>query len=235
MERSFTVPLTRKPPAGNVRRVQSNGRNLRYTLTNKAGNLVQCESYQERKLALLLERDQTVRDYGSQPEKLSWFDDHGKPHTCVPDFIVWRVDGQTELHEVTLTLRQSHPQQQRRQQAAPRICGERGWNYVVHTEVTLPNETVTANLLVLHAHRSRSCFHPAVQHTAVSELQSTALPVRQLLLQLTEKLDLPLPTLYMALLHLLWHGVLDTDLNRLVFRDGSLLPDIRIGVKGGAS
>lgn len=36
--------MKRKPPPGNARRVQNMGRNLRYTLTNKTGRVVQCES-----------------------------------------------------------------------------------------------------------------------------------------------------------------------------------------------
>lgn len=229
------MPLNRKPPSGNVRRVQTNGRNLRYTLTNKAGRIVQCESQQERKLALLLERDRTVRDYGSQPETLWWQDETGKQHTYVPDFVVWRVDGRIELHEVTLTERQSDLRQQNRQQAAHRICGDRGWTYVVHTEKTLPDETVTANLLVLYAYRSRNFAHSAVQTATAVQLHSVALPFHQLLLQLEAQLGLPRPTLHMAVLHLLWHDILETDLNHLLFRDGKLLPEIRIGLKGAAS
>jgi hypothetical protein len=224
-----------KPPSGNVRRVQTNGRNLRYTLTNKVGRIVQCESQQERKLALLLERDRTVRDYGSQPETLCWQDETGKQRTYVPDFIVWRIDGRTELHEVTLTERQPDVQQQNRQQAAHRICGDRGWRYFVHTEKTLPDETVMANLLVLYAYRSRNFAHSAVQTAAARQLQNVTLSFCQLLLQLEAQLGLPHPTLHMAVLHLLWHDILETELNHLLFRDGKLLPEIRIGLKGDAS
>jgi hypothetical protein len=229
------MPLTRKPPSGNVRRVQTTGRNLRYTLTNKAGRIVQCESHQERKLALLLERDRTVRDYGSQPETLCWQDEVGKQHTYVPDFIVWRVDGRTELHEVTLTARQSDLHQQNRQQAAHHICEDRGWKYFVHTEQTLPGETVTANLFVLYAYRSRSFAHAAVQIAAALQLHDGPLPFCELLLQLEAQLGLPRPTLSMAVLHLLWHDILETDLNHLLFCDGKVQPTVRIGWKGAAS
>jgi hypothetical protein len=60
--------MKRKPPVGNSRRVQYIDGNSRYVITNKAGKTVQCESFQERKLALLLERDHTVVDYTSQPD-----------------------------------------------------------------------------------------------------------------------------------------------------------------------
>lgn len=226
------MPLNRKPPLGNVRQVQTTGRNLRYTLTNKTGRIVQCESQQERKLALLLERDRTVRDYGSQPEALYWQEVNGKQHTYVPDFIVWRVDGHVEFHEVTLTMRQSDPQQHNRQLAAHHICEERGWQYIVHMEDSLPNDTVTANLFILYAYRSRSFAHAAVQSAIELQLHTVAQPLCQLLPQLETHLGLPQPTLQMAVLHLLWHDILETDLNCLLFRDGTLLPEIRIGWKG---
>ena len=226
------MPLIRKPPLDNVRRVQTNGSNLRYTLTNKAGRLVQCESQQERKLALLLERDQTICDYGSQPERLRWQDEAGQQHTYVPDFIVWRLDGRVELHEVTLTHRQSQPQQQNRQHAAHRICEERGWTYWLHTEKTLPDDTVTANLLFLYAYRSRNFAHPRVKTTAVEYLHTQRLPFCKLVLQLEAALKLPPPILHMSVLHLLWHDILETDLTRLLVHNGKLLSQIQIGFKG---
>jgi hypothetical protein len=47
------MALKRKPLAGNIRRVAPIDNNLRYTITSKADETVQCESFQERKLSLL--------------------------------------------------------------------------------------------------------------------------------------------------------------------------------------
>lgn len=44
------MSLKRKPPPGNVRRVASIGGNLRYTITSKADQTIQCESFLERVL-----------------------------------------------------------------------------------------------------------------------------------------------------------------------------------------
>ncbi|MFL5654634.1 MAG: hypothetical protein ACJ8CB_10715, partial [Ktedonobacteraceae bacterium] len=68
------MALKRKPPPGNVRRVATIGKNLRYTITSKAHETVQCESFQERKLTLLFDRDPTVQEYRSQPERLAFTD-----------------------------------------------------------------------------------------------------------------------------------------------------------------
>ena len=56
------MALKRKPPAGNIRRVAPISNNLRYAITSKADETVQCESFQERKLTLLFDRDPTIQE-----------------------------------------------------------------------------------------------------------------------------------------------------------------------------
>ena len=51
------MALKRKPPTGNVRRVAPIGENLRYAITSKDDETVQCESFQERKLTLGLVKE----------------------------------------------------------------------------------------------------------------------------------------------------------------------------------
>ncbi len=95
------MTFKRKPPSGNVRRIAPIEGNLRYTITGKADQTVQCESFQERKLTLLFDRDPSIRTYVSQPERLTYLDAAGKTRTYTPDFMVWRVTGEIEIHEVT--------------------------------------------------------------------------------------------------------------------------------------
>jgi hypothetical protein len=215
------MSLKRKPPEANVRRVRSNGQNLRYTITNKAGQIVQCESHQERKLALLLERDTQVMDYRSQPEILSWYDDQGKAHSYVPDFQVWRQDGRVELHEVTLTQRRE--KSGARQEAAMSICRARGWAYIVHTESTLPDETEWQNLLAVYPYRAES-YRIEQQALAVLKwLQSDSMSWADLQKGCTRQ---DLPALYSTTLHLLWHGYLSTNWKTSLFMNGSLRPQV---------
>jgi len=135
------MALKRKPPTGNVRRVAPIGNNLRYSITSKADETIQCESFQERKVTLLFDRDPTIQEYRSQPERFTFTDSQGKSHTYTPDFIVWKTTGEVEIHEVTLISRQERFSIQEREKAARKICQERGWRYVVHTEATLPQAT----------------------------------------------------------------------------------------------
>src|SRR5256885_15616868 len=97
------MALKRKPPPGNVRRVAPIGKNLRYTITSKAHETVQCESFQERKVTLLFYRDPTVQQFLSEPERLAFTDAQGNSHTYLPDFTASRTTGEVIIHEVTLT------------------------------------------------------------------------------------------------------------------------------------
>jgi len=120
------MALKRKPPRGNVRRVAPIDNNLRYAITSKDDETVQCESFQERKLTLVFDRDPTVQAYRSQPERFAFTDSQGTSHTYVPDFIVWRTTGEVEIHEVTRTERQEKVKIQEREKAAHKICQQRG-------------------------------------------------------------------------------------------------------------
>ncbi len=207
------MALKRKPPAGNVRRVAPIDNNLRYAITSKADETVQCESFQERKLTLLFERDESVQEYRSQPERFPCTDSQGNSRTYVPDFMVWKTTGTIEIHEVTLTSRQDKLSIQEREQAARSICQQRGWHYVVHTEATLPLATEEANLLALYRYRPSIYAHAAVaaairQRLSGDEKQA----VRILIAELAHALSLPTPTVISAFCHLLWHQVLATDL-----------------------
>lgn len=224
------MALKRKPPANNIRRVAPISNNLRYTITSKADETVQCESFQERKLTLLFDRDPTIQEYRSQPERFAFTDTQGNSCTYVPDFMIWKTTGAIEIHEVTLTSRQDRISIQEREKAARSICQQRGWRYVVHTEATLPLATEEANLLALYRYRPSIYAHTAVtaairQRLSGGEEQAA----RILIAEQAHALSLPAPTVISAFCHLLWHQVLDTDLtSRLLFVNAALAPYVQV-------
>lgn len=95
----------RRPPTGNVRRVQHINGNIPSVMTNKAGRTVQCESHNERRAVMRWERDKSVKAYASQPEALKFVDKHGKSHTYIPDFKVWMITGSITLCEISIRER----------------------------------------------------------------------------------------------------------------------------------
>jgi hypothetical protein len=201
----------RKPPPDNVRRVASIGKNIRGVTTNKRGRLVQFESEQERKLILLLERDRTVTDFISQPETLFYQDEDGRGRRYTPDFQVWRLDGRIELHEVTIEQRQqTHDTHSRRAAAAETICRQRGWQYHLHTEQTLPGGQEYANLDFLAPYRA----HIYADQESANWWQAI-LPGRGKI-HLRETVgqapaELSSGVLFNTLYHLLWHDQVGMD------------------------
>jgi hypothetical protein len=216
----YFMGLKRKPPENNVRRVAAISNNGRYTITNKNGETVQCESYAERKLALRIDRDRQVRNYRSQPLRIDYVDSEGKSHTYVPDFQVWRWDGSVEIHEVTLSERRLLPNAQRREKAAQEYCDKEGWRYIVHTEDSLPNDTEGANLLALYAYRP-SVYSRADVARAVFEKFgiSQQILLCQLIRTISQDLNLPSASVSTAIYHLMWHGKIATNLCSLIFVD----------------
>lgn len=222
------MAFRRKPPTGDVRRVINLGGNFRGVTTNKRGQLVQFESEQERKLVLLLERDPTVVDFRSQPERLSFCDATGRQHSYTPDFKVWRTDGAIELHEVTLAARLAERTTlQQRAAAAQAICAARGWRYVVHTDHTLPSGYEYANLDFLAAFRATT-FATAESALWWRQKLHDQCPVhpRAVLAQVGANLATPL--LLNSLYHLLWHDVVQMDWRQPFIWQGDFHPVARI-------
>lgn len=220
--------MKRKPPAGNVRRVVSLGNNFRGVTTNKRGHLIQFESEQEHKLILLLERDSTVTDYVSQPETLLFCDDAGRQRTYTPDFKVWRVDGQIELHEVTVEARRAERESvQRRETAAYAICRERGWRYIVHTDLTLPSGYEYTNLEFLAPFRADT--YADAESTAWWTGQLTGgEPVHPRSILSQAGAEWAAALLLNALYHLLWHGMVQMDWRQPFITNGDFHPTARI-------
>ncbi len=222
------MAFKRKPPADDVRRVVSMGGNFRGVTTNKQGHLVQFESEQERKLVLLLERDPTVADFRSQPERLSFCDTAGCQHSYTPDFKVWRIDGAIELHEVTLVTRLAERATlQQRSAAAQTICQARGWRYVVHTDHTLPSGYEYANLDFLAAFRATTYAAAESVRWWQQQLHNQSAVHPQTVLAQADA-HLALPLLLNSLYHQLWHGIVQTDWQQPFIWHGAFHPAARI-------
>lgn len=223
----------RRPPAGNVRRVVALGNNLRGTITNKAGRVVQYESFAERSLLLRLDRDWMVSDYASQPETFVFQAPDGRTHRYTPDFMVWRTLEHIEIHEVTISSRTDRPSQQWRMQAAEQICRDREWHYLVHTELTLPQGAELANLLALLAYRPTGYANPLVQswleqHFLLGAVQEFG----QLAQAITRDTVQENHQVYPGLYHELWHDRLQMDWQQLFMVDGQPIQSTHVWRRG---
>ncbi len=221
--------LKRKPPEGDVRRVTSMGLNLPGVTTNKNGYTVQFESFAERILLLLFERDKTVLDYRSQPETFEFEGQDKKLRRYTPDFKVWRTDGTIEIHEVTRTERQQQLRISEREAAAKKICQERQWKYIVHTEQTLPQKTEVTNLQALLRYRLKMHAHDAVIAAVLEHLtQNSTVQLQRCVEYFAFRLNLAEPTVFATLCYLLWHNQCCTDFQKLLIFDNAFMPHATI-------
>lgn len=224
----------RKPPKGNVRRVTSIGRNLRGTITNKTGCTVQFESFQERILEILFERDRSVKDYRSQPFTITFTDQDKRERRYTPDFLVRKHNNDIEIHEVTITERQGRDRSREREQEAKKICDKKGWKYAVHTEQSLPQETEVANLLALLPYRLKRYAHEGIAEAIREHLsQTTSDSLSGCSTSIAHRLGLPESTVFRALCHLRWKEEICADLRSLLLIiDCSFNPAVTIWLPG---
>lgn len=231
------MALKRKPPADNTRRVHSNGQTLCGVVTNKAGRTVQFESFAERSLLLRLDRSADVQDYLSQPEPIPYHDPSGQAHSYTPDFKVWHTDGRMSLHEVTLTVRSDTPRLQQRHAAAAQFCRERGWQYHLHTETTLPQGSELANLLALWGYRPSRYTDPVIRRALFTALKTGEQRLYPLVMSLSAEHQTAPVRVATCLYHLLWHDQIGMDWQRLLFQDAVPQADTRLWLteKAGVS
>lgn len=207
-----------RPPADNSRRVRYIDGNSRFVITNKTGRTVQCESFQERKLALLLERDRTVIDYISQPDPLVYTTAGGRQRTYTPDFRVIRSQSPDEIYEVTLEERRlTRPTLRERETAAKELCHAKGWVYRVFTETVLPNDTETANLLAFYGARPERCANPEIRDITLAELADNSMHMTGLIERIVGKQSCNHGTVHLTLRHLIWYGILEIDWQQLFY------------------
>ena len=229
--------LKRKPPADNSRRVRSTGQNICGVISNKTGRTVQFESFTERSFLLQLERRWDVTDYISQPERLRYEDDSGKPHTYTPDFKVWHRDGMISLHEITLTKRLALPAIEQRHAAARLICAERKWEFQIHTEQDLPEGSELANLLALWMYRSAHYAHPDIGQAIQQALAHAEYRLYALVSEIHCQGGFSVAQIASCLYHQLWHKQIEMNWHSLLFQDAVPNPKARLWLsqKAGAA
>lgn len=215
------MAFKRKPPTSNVRRVISLENNFRGVTTNKQGHLVQFESEQERKLILLLERDASVTNYTSQPQTFCFYNSEGRKRHYTPDFQVWRTNGQIEIHEVTVEKRrQEQASLGQREVLACALCERHGWQYIVHTDQTLPSGYEYANLDFLANFRGTTFALPEITAWWLEQLAGQGRAHPKTIIDQSAGCW-PTGVLLNGLYHLLWHNAVQMEWQQpFIWHDG---------------
>lgn len=228
-----------RPPPGNARLTRIRGLNRRGTMINNSGQTVQRESFEGQKLLLRFERDPTVKDFGSLPDiaAIPYIDDKSIRQIYIPSFIVWRHNGNVEIHEISFTSPNSNLQ--RRRQAAEQFCLEHEWLYIMHSDPRLlPAGAELANLLALRSYKASAYANPNVRETTLDYLEGRNIALfADLVDHGSEALNLAELYVVAAICHLIWHGDLTINWDKLFFRDGMPIRNTRVwcGAKENSS
>jgi hypothetical protein len=210
----------RSPLPGNVRPLRMSPANNQRVLTNKAGRQVGCENMMQRKLALLMERERSVLDYASFPEKFYHVDLHGVQIVHVPFLKVWNENGRIEIHDVIEHDKRISTEFCDLERTISEICLARGWAYIVHTPKTLPSETELANLDELRCNAAL-CYADEPIMSAISRLVSGGpTTIAEIRTSVSRQMKVSPGDVFSTLAHMIWHGYVDADLSQLIIVNG---------------
>lgn len=205
-----------------VRKVRSIGSNIigSFPSLKMKNQRIAFESTIERDLLFFLEYDSTVTCYYEQPFTIEVTAESGKRSTYTPDFQVIRTNGK-ELVECKPEALLKAPHTQHQMELGQQWARENGHTFTLMTDLALRSGHRLANLKCLWRYSRLSV---SLLQTAGCIDHLKRHPPGLTLAELVQSRDLAalssnlLPVLY----HLLWKGILLTDLTQPL-NDGSLL------------
>jgi hypothetical protein len=217
--------MKRKPPVNNVRVVGTNGFTNRGNFWNRFGELIQSESQLEECWILVHDSDPTVESFSSQPRRFEYFDKHGKLHTHVVDFLVNRVCGDVEYHDVTLIERlEKDSDVQMYVEGMTTLFATRDEKYILNTDQTLPGITEFTNLRTLICYRSASYHHGETLENSIFDMLEGGHELRlgKVVEQLCAQESCDATDIIETIMHLIWHRKIQTNKDELLISDAEL-------------
>lgn len=114
-----------------VRKVHTNGNTVVGRVPSRKGTAIQFESSLEMDFIYLLQFDSDVGTIFDQPVRINYFDDAGKAHTYVPDFLVEYHNRTNVLFEVKYAddLRKHRKEFKLKFDAAKQFASSRNWEF----------------------------------------------------------------------------------------------------------
>jgi hypothetical protein len=167
-----------------------------------SGELVGFESWLERDQIMLLDFDPHVVAFAAQPFRLVWWQQDGRRRRHAPDLFARLADGTGVVIDVRADDRIG-PQDADAFAATARACSSVGWGY---RRVGAVDPALAANLRWPAGYRHPRCRDDR-RAVALRNAFSSPAPLLQTIDRIGDRIAV-LPTAF----HLLWTGVLTTDL-----------------------
>jgi TnsA endonuclease N terminal len=205
-----------------VRRVRSIGSNIigSFPSLKMKNRRIAFESTIERDLLFFLEYDSTVTCYYEQPFTIEATLASGKLATYTPDFQVIRTNGK-ELVECKPEALLKAPHTQHQTELGEQWAKENGHTFTLMTDLALRSGHRLGNLKLLWRY-SRLPVSPSLEADCIDHIKRHLPSITLVDLVNTRVLAAHSSNLLPVLYHLLWKGLLLTDLTQPL-NDGSLL------------
>jgi hypothetical protein len=206
VERSAVVPFEDAAPYRSFPsfKGQRNYSGLWWSATG--GRHVGFESWLERDTAMMMDFDPSITSFSCQPFQLHWRDDEGKRRRHVPDWFARMADG-TGLVVDCRPPGRVGPRDEDAFESTAQVCREVGWVFRLVREI---DAVQVANVRWLAGYR-----HPRHWHPQVASRLAEVFDPADGLLQGAGRVGDPIAVLP-VLFHLLWTGVLTTDLSTVL-------------------
>lgn len=198
---SWDVRFDRVAPVRPFRWPKSGGSFAGWYYAATTGTHVGYESWLERDWLILLDADPEVAGIASQPFWLHWHDETRKRRHA-PDYFVRLADGRGRVVDVRAGDRIDEAAAESFA-ATARACGAVGWEFV---RVGVPDPVLMANMRWLSRYRRHRCGRRQDVADLLVDVFGEPVPLRAGAAQAGDPLVV-LPVLF----HLLWSGVLVTD------------------------
>ncbi len=213
-----------KPPPGNVVRSRTSRKNFKFDfLSGKDEAFVQAGKWLVRLLALLFERDKTVKRYRSYPLIIIYKDAKGVDKQHIPHYEVERIDGSIEIHDVISSKQREQKSKQLRERAVEHYCHNMGWKYVIHTEITLPDATTAVNLYTLYGYAATIYCEDEVWKALLEDLEiGHKVKIHEISASIASDFGIPRGSVVATICWMIWNGELNTNMSVLLFIEGEV-------------
>ncbi|MDC5248669.1 Tn7 transposase TnsA N-terminal domain-containing protein [Acinetobacter baumannii] len=163
------------------------GRRTALFPSTKSGGAIPLESHLELAQALCLEQNTQVKSFRTQALKIPL----SGSNFSYPDFLVQKIDGSFEIHEVKPSIRALAQEELQKFEQVSQILNQMGILFKLIDQLSLPTTKQLQNLLYLYQRGHKRIWTPLEIDQAMDVLEETAFQNIQAIYRTLQESGLP--------------------------------------------
>lgn len=163
------------------------GRRTALFPSTKSGGAIPLESHLELAQALCLEQNTQVKSFRTQALKIPL----SGSNFSYPDFLVQKIDGSFEIHEVKPSIRALAQEELQKFEQVSQILNQMGILFKLIDQLSLPTTKQLQNLLYLYQRGHKRIWTPLEIDQAMDALEETAFQNIQAIYRSLQESGLP--------------------------------------------